>query len=146
MNTIEQEYIFVYGTLGRTTYPHTTPHHMHGVLTSFATFFSKAVLKGQMYFISQYPGVIASESSEDEVFGEVYTLTTNPHRNSLLWKIIDEYESADGTPDALYVRKKASVVLLEEGTTLEVWVYFYNHAVDKLERIITGDYSNPLTA
>ena|GEM_PF-283282 len=146
MNTIEQEYIFVYGTLGRTTYPHATPHHMHRVLTSFATFFSKAVLKGQMYFISQYPGVIASESSEDEVFGEVYTLTTNPHRNSLLWKIIDEYESADGTPDALYVRKKTSVVLLEEGTTLEVWVYFYNHAVDKLERIITGDYSNPLTA
>lgn len=146
MNTIEQEYIFVYGTLGRTTYPHATPHHMHEVLTSFATFFSKAVLKGQMYFISQYPGVIASDSNDDEVFGEVYALTTNPHRNSLLWKIIDEYESADGTPDALYIRKKTSVVLLEEGTTLEVWVYFYNHTVDNLERIITGDYSNPLTA
>lgn len=94
--------------------------------------------------MAQYPGVVESDAAEDKVIGEVYALTTNPQRNDLLWKILDEYEGNDGTEYALYTRKKTSVVLLDRGTTLETWVYLYNRSVEALERIVTGDFSQPL--
>ncbi len=143
MNTIEQEYLFVYGTLGRATHPNNAPHHMHSILTTFATYVSRAVFCGRMYYVAQYPGVVESGAAEDKVIGEVYALTTNPQRNDLLWKILDEYEGNDGTEYALYIRKKTSVVLLDRGTTLETWVYLYNRSVEALERIVTGDFSQP---
>ncbi|MCS6809171.1 MAG: gamma-glutamylcyclotransferase family protein [Bacteroidota bacterium] len=142
MSIIPQEYLFVYGTLGRATHPYSTPHYMHTVLTAFATYVGRASIQGRMYFVAQYPGVVASDNPSDIVLGEVYAITTNPHHNALLWKLLDEYEGNDGSDDALYVRTRYTAVL-DHQHTLEVWVYFYNRSVDTLERIVTGDFSQP---
>ena len=141
----EREYLFVYGTLGRATHPYHIPHHMHGILTTFATFYGKAQICGKMFYIARYPGVVASDAEEDAVFGEVYAITSNPQRRDLLWRILDEFEGADGSDDALYLREKARVLVLETGENLEAFVYYYNRPTADFERIITGDFSNPLT-
>lgn len=142
MSDINQEYLFVYGTLGRATHPHNTPHHMHSILTTFATYVSRAFIHGQMYFVAQYPGVVLSHADNDKVFGEVYAITTNPQRNDLLWKVLDEYEGNDGTDRALYVRQRTTATL-EDGRIVEAWVYYYNRPTTALERIQTGDFSKP---
>ena len=102
------------------------------------------------------------------VFGEVYALTTNPQRNNLVWKILDEYEGNDGTEYALYIRKKFDVFLLEDSSAnigpafgestislhhlsqssepLQAWVYCYNRSIEALERIETGDFAHPFVA
>lgn len=115
---------------------------MHSILTTFATYVSRAFVRGQMYFVAQYPGVVASSADEDKVFGEVYAITTNPQRNDLLWKVLDEYEGNNGTDSALYVRHRTTATL-EDGRTVEAWIYYYNRSTAALERIETGDYSKP---
>jgi gamma-glutamylcyclotransferase (GGCT)/AIG2-like uncharacterized protein YtfP len=144
-NDGEREYLFVYGTLGRATHPYHIPHHMHGVLTTFATFYGKARTQGKMFYIARYPGVVVSDSSEDVVFGEVYAITSNPQRRDLLWRILDEFEGARGDEEALYLREKARILVLETGEEIEAFMYYYNRPTAEFERIVTGDFSNPLT-
>ena len=99
-------------------------------------------LRGRLFLVkdfpgADFPGAVDSSSSEDRVRGEVYELHDEP---ALLEKL-DEYEecSPNDPKPTLYRREKRNVVL-EDGRTVEAWVYLFNRPTDGLPRIRSGDF------
>ena len=125
-------YLFVYGTLRRRA-----GSAMHPLLARYAAFVGEASYQGVMYKVGRYPGVVASENSGDQVWGEVYRL----RQAALVLPRLDRYEQCrPGLPErAEYVREQQAV-RLSSGKWLTAWVYLYNRPVERLPRIASGDF------
>ena len=132
MNTTN-EYLFVYGTLLKTA-----NHAMTDYLNRNSTYQGRGYIHGKLYEVMRYPGVVASTSPDEKVFGEVYLL----EKPQQVLRDLDHYEECvPGFPEPFeYIRKKVPVFLDESRGELEGWVYLYNHPVEKLTQIPSGDY------
>jgi len=129
-------YLFVYGTLRRTT---NTTMYQH-FLKEDAEYIGDAIYRGKIYVVDIYPGVVPSDDEQDMVFGEVFKLK-DP--GELILRI-DEYEgcSDDFPRPWLYYRDEVEVTLTDSGETIPVWIYLYNRDPEakQLPRITSGDY------
>ncbi len=117
MNTL-----FVYGTLmtGKVNYQ----RFLEG-----QEFLGSAILNGYaLYNLGWYPGAIKSDNCEDKVKGEVFRIDDNALRQ------LDYLEDNGG----LYIRKFEKVHL-NDGLTLEAYVYEYQKAVREEDKV---DYLN----
>lgn len=134
---METSYLFVYGTL-RSDSPKKSP--VKNVLHLYAEWWCKATIKGKLYEIDWYPGLVLSDNPDDIVLGEIFRITDE---ESLLARL-DEYEGCtkDFPEPHEYSREKISVVT-EDGETVEAWAYIYNWDVYEESRILSGDYLNP---
>ncbi len=126
------DYLFVYGSLRK---DHSSP--ASEVLDNYAEFVGEATFQGKLFKIDWYPGVIASDDPNDIVFGEVYKISD---KNKVLPKL-DRYEGCSPTdpkPHA-FVRKQR-LVTLDNGGTIDAWIYLYMRPVSGKDRIDSGDY------
>lgn len=126
--------LFVYGTLrqGNT-------NDMATYLANHALFVAGGWFQGQMYQISYYPGVIASDNAHDRVYGEVYRL----HDARAALAVLDDYEECSSlhTHPTEYIRTQVKIQAID-GTTLEsVWIYIYQRNVAALKLIESGDFT-----
>jgi gamma-glutamylcyclotransferase (GGCT)/AIG2-like uncharacterized protein YtfP len=125
--------LFVYGTLRPGN-----ANPMAAYLAAHAEFVTDGWFQGQMYQISYYPGVIASDQPDDRVFGEVYRL--NDAQAALA--VLDDYEECgtQHTQPAEYQRVKTHI-LASDGRVLEpVWIYLYQWPLVGKARIASGDF------
>ena len=118
------EYLFVYGTLLRQS-----QSPMSALLLSNSRILDKAVIRGSLFDIGDYPGLVLAEKSKSKVMGEVFNLN-NP---DALFKKLDDYEGSE------YRRVKAAIKL-ESGESLQAWVYEFSLPTDSYSRIESGDY------
>jgi gamma-glutamylcyclotransferase (GGCT)/AIG2-like uncharacterized protein YtfP len=128
------EFIFVYGTLRRET-----ATNMNDVLIRYSDYFSAGYLQGKLYEVNGYPAAIESNNPQDKVYGEIYKI-----RNScLLLPELDTYEECTQQfPEPHeYIRKKLTITLFD-GSYISAWVYIFNHNVENLIPISSGDYIN----
>ena len=127
---MENEYLFVYGTLKRSY-----KHPLYKEIKLFSHFISEGTYNGKLFIVDEYPGVTASSNPNDVVYGEVYFLT---NANRLL-SILDEYE--EYTPNSLqsaeYLRTLQTIHLFKN-ETVEAWIYIYNRNTDDLLQILSG--------
>jgi gamma-glutamylcyclotransferase (GGCT)/AIG2-like uncharacterized protein YtfP len=124
--------LFVYGTLRRDT-----DSGIYQLLASYADFVTEGTCQGRLYKIDYYPGVVPSNNPEERVIGEVYRL-----RNSqVVLPKLDQYEECgpEFPEPTEYVRRHQEIEL-SDGTKSRAWVYLYNHPVDKLEWVPSGDF------
>jgi len=130
---MEDEYLFVYGTLRRKARSSLFP-----TLDRFSDFVGEAVYQGKLYRISHYPGVVPSDDPADQVQGEVYLLC-NPF---VVLSRLDRYEGCGPgfTKPNEYVRDRHDVRLLT-GEALSAWVYIYNRSIAGLECLPDGDFN-----
>lgn len=118
--------IFVYGTL------------LKGMSRSHAlnssTFNGLGMINAGLYDLGSYPGITESNGA---VFGEVYDIDLS---TLLALDCIEGYD--DNYPEgSLYIRKEVDVTLLNDGSSIKVYTYFYNAAnLDQFEYISAGDY------
>jgi gamma-glutamylcyclotransferase (GGCT)/AIG2-like uncharacterized protein YtfP len=84
-------------------------------------------VRGALFDLGDFPGLIESESAGDVVRGMVIELV----EPEVALTRLDAYE---GVHDGLYVRREVSV-RLEGGRSLTAWVYVYNRPVGKGRRI-----------
>jgi len=126
------ELLFVYGTLRRGF-----ANPVRNVLDEHASLLSPASLRGKLFEIDGYPGVILSKDPDDLVYGEVY-ITKN---REVLFALLDNYEesSEDYPHPQEYERKKVWVTLIN-GEKKKAWAYLYNWKVNGRVRIYSGDY------
>ena len=90
-----------------------------------------AQVRGQLYDIGSYPGLVAGQGL---VSGELYRVTSEH-----LWRLDAVEEMIPGNRAAsLYWRDRIAVVT-GDFAGQEVWAYLYNQSVDGL-RPIEGDY------
>lgn len=97
-------------------------------------------MKGDLFDIGSYPGVVSSKKSKRMVVGEIYIARDKKGIDSIL-KILDEYEGYDKTSPAEceYVRTK-KWVKLNTGVRRLSWLYLYNRSVENKKHIAGGDY------
>ena len=119
------EYLFLYGTLMRGL----------GAMDSLAAasclrFLRKAQVRGQLYDLGSYPGLLPGQG---QVCGEVYEVL-----DPQIWSILDPYEDyfpGDET-GSLYLREQLE---LSDGSG-RVWTYIYNNKVDEGSLVADGDW------
>lgn len=118
--------VFVYGTLLKGM------SRSHGLQNT--KFEGLGMINASLYDLGPYPGII---ESTDSVFGEIYTI------NSVTLSSLDSIEGYDANyPDgSLYIRKKVDVILLNDGSSIKAYAYFYNASdLEAYYEITSGDY------
>jgi gamma-glutamylcyclotransferase (GGCT)/AIG2-like uncharacterized protein YtfP len=124
--------IFVYGTLRRLR-----RNSMHSLLGP-VIFRGRATCRGILYCAGSYPALVKSDDSEERVVGEVYEIL-NP---SDVVPALDEYEAYDpANPSGSLFTRETAFVQLENGDSMDVWLYYFNRPVDPLDRIPGGDFA-----
>lgn len=110
----------------------------HGRLERNARKIGDGVVRGKLYHLGGFPGLIRGEG---EVHGEVYEV--NPETVAVL----DAYEGyTSAAPDkSLYVRDKTTVKMADGNVVRKVHVYYYNRPIspDRVE-IATGKWRDCL--
>ncbi|MHA8066548.1 pyruvate carboxylase [Aquirufa sp. ROCK2-A2] len=125
------EYLFVYGTLRRDC-----GNDLHRLIARNSDYVGMATYQGLMYQLEDYPGIVSSENSNDQVVGELYLLSNTIK----LLNVLDEYEEFDteNSDKSLFIRSKVKVNL--KGEEIETYAYLYNRPVDPKNKIVSGDF------
>ena len=124
--------VFVYGTLMSGF-----DHPMSRLLAAGADLLGPATIRGKLYLITHYPGLLHSDDAGDIVHGELYRLRDVDE----LMAALDDYESVGPGHEepTLYVREVVPVTL-GDGSVVEAWTYIYNRPVDEAKRIVSGKF------
>jgi gamma-glutamylcyclotransferase (GGCT)/AIG2-like uncharacterized protein YtfP len=124
--------LFVYGTLRRDS-----PNSRHGMLEGIARFVGHARMRGRLYELGGYPGVVPAPDTDAWVRGEVYELV---EPQELLARL-DEYEECGPRdPEPHEYRRVRAEVWMATGAREEAWVYRYLGSVAGKREIESGDY------
>ncbi|WP_341225422.1 gamma-glutamylcyclotransferase family protein [uncultured Arcticibacterium sp.] len=124
--------LFVYGTLMKKC----KPNEWSAYLQENATYVGEASVKGKLYRIDFYPGLVKGEGT---VYGEVYKL----HEPALILPTLDEYEDyrPDALTDSLYLRENTEVTLLHNGEKKKCLIYYFNRPTDTYPEITSGRFT-----
>lgn len=127
-------YLFVYGTLRKAF-----GHEMHHRLERAARCIGNAAVRGALYDLGSYPGLVISGDDVGVVEGEVYAL--DPDRAQATLADLDRYEGCATTdPEPHEYRRESVRARLVDGTELPVVTYVLNQSHAGLKRIPDGDY------
>lgn len=126
------DYLFVYGTLMTGM----SPFALDRIFSQICRLQGQGFIRAKLYGLGAYPGAIPSSQKEDRVYGEVFEILLP----DACFPDLDEHE--DYRPGDLsgseYIRTRGKVYLGDK--LLEVWVYYYNGAVQEADRILSGDW------
>jgi len=124
------ELVSFYGTL-------MTPFNRTGRLRidQHLAFRGRGRIAAALFDLGIYPAAVPAAGGR--VRGEVYELTDPV----AALRSLDELEGyRPGEPESSLYTRKPTPVLLDDGTTVEAWAYFYNAPLGRAERIESGDY------
>jgi gamma-glutamylcyclotransferase (GGCT)/AIG2-like uncharacterized protein YtfP len=123
-------HLFVYGTLLRRS-----RHPMSGFLAARARYVGAAKVRGRLYDLGRYPGMLEPATDADWVHGDIYHLGDGTTTLAEL----DAYELAESPLPAYFERQLASATLAN-GTSVPAWVWWYRGEVSESQRIASGRY------
>ncbi|MBO6824567.1 MAG: gamma-glutamylcyclotransferase [Sneathiella sp.] len=129
---MSDELMFVYGTLRKDT---ASP--MKPVLDQYCELLGTASMRGKLYDLGRYPGLVINEEGAGPVSGQLFRLKD-------VQKVLREFdyyeECSDDFPEPhLYVREKVQVIKAD-GRAHMAWVYIYNRPTAGHIHIQGGDY------
>lgn len=128
----EPRCLFVYGTLRSAANT-----DLAKSLARSSSLVGSARIRGLLFELGGYPGMVVTAQDDAWVVGEVYSLT-DP---STAWPVLDAYErcSAADPPPHEYERQIVTV-LLDGGQTIRAWAYVYCLNTADKARILSGDF------
>ena len=127
---VKSDYLFVYGTLRSTS-----ESDAHKEYLSRADFVSPAKIRGKLYLVGYYPGLVLSET-EHWALGEVYLIESDAQLHEL-----DVYEGcAKKSPQPHEYERKIVNAVLSSGELINAWAYVYKQDVSKFSLIDSGDF------
>jgi len=132
--TATSEILFVYGTLRKDVL-----HEMFHILAKYASFLGGATVRGCLYDLGTYPGMVLSDDPTKEVFGELYRVRRENWDEVIA--VLDDYEGC-GPKDAEPHEYNRSIVTAKtrDGLEQKVWAYLLARPVAELPIIPGGDY------
>lgn len=122
--------LFVYGTL-------LVEDNKFGTyLRNNANFYNTGTIKGKLYDVGTYPGLIISNDQDYPIKGTIYQLNNAEE----ILKYLDPYEGFgdDQEQPNLFIRELLPIETSDGA--INCWVYLYNLAIDGLHLITPGDY------
>ncbi len=126
-------HLFVYGTLLSGA-----RHPMGARLAREARLLGDATIRGRLYDLGRYPGLVEAEDAACLVHGEVYTL--NSPAASLRW--LDAYEGISKDVANNDYERCQRVAHLASGADMTVWVYLYRAPLRGLSPIAGGRWTS----
>jgi gamma-glutamylcyclotransferase (GGCT)/AIG2-like uncharacterized protein YtfP len=133
--TSRGENLFVYGTLRRgfANEP-AAPLHRSG------QFLGRGKVRGRLYLIANYPGLVPAADGDRWVHGELYHLDSP---ETILDKL-DKYEGCGpADPHPHQYRRETVPVLLDSGEWIDAITYVYVLPVHGKQEIPSGEFSAP---
>lgn len=123
--------LFVYGTLMRGM-----PFPMATFLEQRATFVCEGVVKGRLYELGGYPGLVHLPNADSEVMGHIFEL----HDPKSTLAALDAYEMIDhAAPESSEYRRETILVNTPNGAQ-ECLAYLYNRPTAGLLEIPFGNW------
>ncbi|HEU4617111.1 MAG TPA: gamma-glutamylcyclotransferase family protein [Gammaproteobacteria bacterium] len=126
----KNDLLFVYGTLRP---------FMHGAmarrLRAAGEHLGAGAVRGRLYDLGPYPGLVDPRAPREWVIGDLYRLATP----AATLRLLDRYEGAHArarTPKFMRVER----IVRLSGRNVAAWIYLYRRSVAKLVRIRGGDY------
>jgi len=118
MHRTMPEALFIYGTL----HPDRAPAEMADVVSKLRPL-GPGTIRGRLYDLGEYPGVIVGAQPGEKVTGEVFALPDDPE----VLVCLDRYEGfvPSDPANSLFVRSKQTVTFAD-GRRRRCWVYLYN--------------------
>jgi gamma-glutamylcyclotransferase (GGCT)/AIG2-like uncharacterized protein YtfP len=128
--------LFVYGTLrGFVDIP------MARRLRSASRYIGQARVKGRLYDLGRYPGLVSARRRDEWVIGEIYRLVAP----RVVLRMLDRYEAGrSGRQRPRFVRERAYACIPGRRRAFVVWVYCYRWPLRPDARIRSGDYRRHL--
>jgi gamma-glutamylcyclotransferase (GGCT)/AIG2-like uncharacterized protein YtfP len=124
------EHVFFYGTLMA---PFNRPGRQR--VAAHITYTGRGSISGSLFDLGIYPAAVPA--TEGRVWGEVYKMDNPP----AVLEVLDDIEGyRPGESEASLYNRLQTPVALENGQTVQAWVYFYNAPLGRAERIDSGDY------
>jgi gamma-glutamylcyclotransferase (GGCT)/AIG2-like uncharacterized protein YtfP len=124
------EFVFFYGTL-------MLPFQRAGVsrIEKHLRLIGRGTINAALFDLGIYPAAVPTP--DGTVHGEVYEML---EPLTVLRELdgIEGYRASE-PESSLYMRVSTPVVL-DDGRTMDAWVYFYNAPLGRAERIASGDY------
>lgn len=121
--------LFVYGSLRAGA-----KHPMYEVLKEHGTLEGPARVRGRLYVVDWYPGLVLDDAA-GWVVGELWGSL-----DDAAWPVLDFYEgcSAEDPAPHEYVRRTATVDA--GGVERRAWIYDYARDVSALSVVASGDW------
>lgn len=121
--------LFVYGSLMD------SQNEFGLYLQQNSDFVDDGFVLGRLYDAEEYPGLVLNADAY-QVKGKIYQLN-NIEKNL---PVLDEYEGygEDELQPNLFVRKLIDIN--SNSNLVKCWIYLYNHPVNQLKEITSGDY------
>ena len=130
---MQSPFLFVYGTLkSDATNPHAQSLHHNAKLVGAAKW------PGLLCLVSNYPGAVRSNNSDDVVLGELWKLN-NPQSTL---SALDEYEECSPTSPSPHEYIRSLETVWQDDKSYSAWVYIYNLETAHLEKILDGNFLN----
>ena len=131
-DTQNPHYLFVYGTLRKEC-----ESGAHKEYLRRADYVSPAKIRGQLFMVDYYPGLVLSET-EHWAIGEIYLLEDEAQLHDL-----DVYEGcAKKSPQPHEYERRMAEVILSSGEIMQAWTYVYQQDITELKMIDSGDFLN----
>lgn len=123
--------LFVYGSLRRSA-----GHPMGELLSASAVLEGDAVVRGRLYVVDWYPGLVLDEAG-DLVHGELWRLV-----DASVLARLDEYEGCGKSdPQPHEFRRVCATVERLHGGDATAWVYELLRELPESRRIPSGDWA-----
>jgi gamma-glutamylcyclotransferase (GGCT)/AIG2-like uncharacterized protein YtfP len=131
---MKNQYLFVYGTLRKDA-----EHEMYNVLASHTSFVGMATVRGDLYSLGDYPGLVPCRDTVNLVKGELYEIDTDMLEHTL--GLLDDYEGI-GQKDPLphEYHRELLPAILNGDRQVEAWAYVLNRGLEGLSQIRSGDF------
>jgi gamma-glutamylcyclotransferase (GGCT)/AIG2-like uncharacterized protein YtfP len=114
--------LFVYGTLR----PDHAPSEIEDAVRDMKPV-GPGTIRGKLYHLGAYPGVILDEMGPETVEGQVFAL---PDAETLAR--LDKYEEYNPRdPEGSLFKRLETLVTLQDGSRRNCWVYVYNREVPR---------------
>jgi gamma-glutamylcyclotransferase (GGCT)/AIG2-like uncharacterized protein YtfP len=106
-------------------------------IDSHLVFKGRGSIAATLFDLGIYPAAVPTENENTRVRGEVYEMT----ETRAVLEVLDEIEGySPKEPDTSLYTRLVRPVMLDDGTVVDAWAYFYNAPLGRAERIVSGDY------
>lgn len=90
-----------------------------------------------LYDLGDFPGMMLAEDKESCVYGEVHEFTSVDKAVKILDRL--ERYNLNDIKSSLFRREEVTTII-DDGTEIRAWAYFYNQPIRNAKRILSGDW------
>ncbi|MGH1344116.1 MAG: gamma-glutamylcyclotransferase family protein [Nannocystales bacterium] len=124
--------LFVYGSLREGA-----AHEMYDVLREHGTPAGPARVRGRLYVVDGYPGLVLDQHA-GWVVGELWTSVA-----AAAWPVLDFYEGCSAEDPAPHEFVRREITVDAAGSSIPTWVYEFARDVSDLQLVPSGDWLAP---